>query len=97
MFNCDVHQTLSVLNSAAVSLKMMNTSLIVLLKSFKNNGPMTDQGTINCVKNLSCFYVRAWGKNISASEIHSLFASFFGVKQIFGKESRTQSFYCSND
>jgi hypothetical protein len=31
MFNRDVHQTLSVINSAAVSLKIINASLIVFL------------------------------------------------------------------
>ncbi len=31
MFNCDVHQTFSVINSAAVSLKITNTSLIVFI------------------------------------------------------------------
>jgi hypothetical protein len=32
MFNCDVHQSLSVINSAAVSLKIINTRLTVFLK-----------------------------------------------------------------
>ncbi len=36
IFNCDVHQTLSVINSAAVSLKIINTRLAVFLSTLKS-------------------------------------------------------------
>jgi hypothetical protein len=46
MFNCDGHQTLFVINSAAVSLKITNTSLIVFLSFINVPDPIIQRQTV---------------------------------------------------